>query len=503
MRAENVVFKHEYPFPSGNSTSYPKQSRESSRSSGKAPSVLVWAPLRSCTVDARLGNKIHLEQPRFITFEVDAGENSILDGKLLLRAGSAGLRLHTAAVEVSDSNCQIIEGSQPGTISLSALAARAKVEVNVPYRLDADLKEIVIRSEFSYSTANGSFVCGGSHRLSVVLPLGVNVQDVFKRSALFSKFAISCSTSIPLRILGCRLEGTRDFSATTPPWDSAHELLVFQKQPMSMVYRIAPEDHRSGKGKELERKLFMLIDYQCLDEEVLAAFQSNLVQSLRATNLVGFIGLLLPHLKKTLIKNRSGQDLEQIGLLREVDLAPYPTFRWDEVLTAIPAPKRNELTSWLQSWHKVIPYPDSTTPINTPSAVKPNHPSPFNGLSAKTPHHHSRGHSHHTRRAYCLPSPTIPRQSSPPFCRRRRDPRNTLHHPYANLGRPLGPPIAILRRPDRTVRLCVRTRRCARHVATGRTTAGTLRGARGRDLYVLSATCTTASGKTVASGGGG
>ena len=352
LQAENVAFQHEYDFQSGNSLTSSVDDTIPEPLDNEAPKVILWPSRRSLEVEAFWCREIHLENLKAIVFEINSGENEVSGGKLLVKAGSAGLRLHTAdAVAIANDRSFAIK-SQQGMVSFGHLSPSSTLQIKIPYQLDTDMKEISIRSEVVYSTHTGEYTCGSSHHLAVVLPLGVNVQDIFKEHALFSKFSISSSTQIPLRILECELEGTPDFAATTPFMDKSG-LYVFSKQPASLVYQIRRRlTHQAGKAPQT--KLLLHVKYQCLNEEIVALLQSRLTEALDESSYAGYANLLVPHLLSTLIEKLPHQDLELIGLLREIGLPQYSDFKWDVTLSAIPPSERSDVSGWLQKWHKVV-----------------------------------------------------------------------------------------------------------------------------------------------------
>lgn len=353
VRAENVVLTHEfsptdgYKFFAGSRTSF-----SSNGSSATGPRILVWPADRSFEVQVSLFAEIHLEQPRSILCELSSGRNVVSNGSLLVRAGSAGLRLHTANAELITEDGQISDVSQPGLICFGQIPENSVIKIRVPYRLDSEMKEISLRTEVTYTTSQGEFVSGDSHTLSVILPLGVNVHDVFKQGALFSKFSISSSTSIPLRLMDCQIEGTEDFEATSPRMETTG-LCMFARQPISMVYKITRKEKGSRAGTALQNKLSLQIRYLCLDEEVLATVRGHFFESLQRSEFSSLCRLLMPSLLAILRAKLSAQDLEMVGLLREVRVGTFEYFRWEQSLAALPLEVRPRLKSWLTQWHKV------------------------------------------------------------------------------------------------------------------------------------------------------
>ena len=289
-----------------------------------------------------------------MVIHVTAGEDDVSRGDIAVRGGSAGLRLRTSEAKVVEGQAEVTSNPQTGTVSFQGLRRKESFGLRVPYQMEIDMKTIVVKLEVAYSTDQGSFSYTNTFPLSVVLPLGVNVQDVFKHTALFSKFAISTATLIPLRLLECQLEGTEDY-ATSSPFMSPGSLLVSARQPASMVYKIVAKDH--GTNGETERswntRLLLKVKYQCLDEEILGSVRSSLIQFLNDSECSQYTRLLVPHLE-FIVRNRLPTgNLEAAALLREVTLAPFSEMQWPSILKALPRDTQRKLTMVLEDWHKV------------------------------------------------------------------------------------------------------------------------------------------------------
>lgn len=352
IKAENIIFEHSpNPSESSNILSGSRNSTSSNVSVAPESRILVWPAEKSFDIRAMFCPDIHLEEARAVIFELSSGRNSISKGNLVVRASSAGLRLHTGEAKLVEGDCSLSDKTQAGLLSFSRLSADTTIKVKIPYGLDNDMKEIVIRTECSYTTKHGEFVFGNSHTISVALPIGVNVQDVFKRDALFSRFAISNSTPIPLRVMDCHLKGTEHFEAVSPKMD--HDgLYVFSKQPACMIYRILRRAPLRTK-EALQTRLSMHIKYLCLDEEIMAAVMNNFAEKLRGTELQPYSRLLSRILSDALKKKLSSHELELIGLLREVNLEQLGDFRWENSLLALAADERSKLAAHLGDWQKV------------------------------------------------------------------------------------------------------------------------------------------------------
>ena len=316
--------------------------------------IHIWPALGALDARAMLSPETRLEGTKYVVIDVMAGDDDVLQGEVAVRGGSAGLRLRTSEAECLEGDAEIILNPQTGAISFHGLSHKKSFRIKVPYQMEIDMRNIVVKLEVKYSTARGTFTYAHAFPMSVVLPLGVNVQDVFKHSVLFSKFAISTSTLIPLRLLDCQLEGTEDYTTSTPQIRQG-SLLISARQPASMVYKIGPQQHTATRNtnRSLRSRLMLKVRYQCFDEEVLSAVRYSLTQALSASGSSQYTRLLVPHVEYLMRNRLPTGDLETAALLREIALVPYSEMQWPRILKALPRATHRELAVVLENWHKV------------------------------------------------------------------------------------------------------------------------------------------------------
>ena len=288
--------------------------------------------------------------------KISSGWNEIIQGRLSLRAASAGLRLHTAQAEVRNGKDVITAKVQTGSISFGQIFSNNTVDILVPYSLESDLRDIMVRAEVAYTTEKGDFFYACNSKISTVLPITINVRDTFKESTVFSTFTVGTANSIPVKILRCVVEGNEDFSATSQVVNN-DQLDVFVRQPLSFVSRIC----RTARGKRgldiretLQKELLLHVEYQCLDQKILAAAENVYSKALEATPLHKVSRLIIPALITNLISRFSTQQFEAAGLLRKIEIETFGEEGWgSSVLSGLPPDLGEELASWLKSWHGV------------------------------------------------------------------------------------------------------------------------------------------------------
>ena len=288
--------------------------------------------------------------------KISSGWNEIIQGRLSLRAASAGLRLHTAQAEVRNGKDVITDKVQTGSISFGQIFSSNTVDILVPYSLESDLRDIIVRAEVAYTTEKGDYIYACNSKISTVLPITINVRDTFKESSIFSTFTVGTANSIPVKILNCIVEGNEDFSATSQVVNNV-QLDVFVRQPLSLVSRIC-RTSRGNRGLDvsetLQRKLLLHIEYQCLDQKILAAAENVYSKALEATPLHKLSRLVIPALLTNLSSRFSTQQLEAAGLLHKIEIETFVKEGWgSSVLSGLPPDLGEELASWLKSWHGV------------------------------------------------------------------------------------------------------------------------------------------------------
>ena len=318
--------------------------------------LLLWPHSRSLEARVSHSENIRLDRSKSIIVGISSGQNEIIQGMLSLRAASAGLRLHTAQAEIRNEKAAITDKSKPGSISFGQLHSNITVDINVPYSLESDLKEIVVRAEVTYITKRGEFVYGCFSKTSTLLPMTINVRDTFKKSALFSTFTVGAASSVPVKVLKCTIEGNEDYRATSQNIDSGG-YDVFVGQPLSLISRIS----RTLRGKRdldaneaIQGKLLLHVGYRCLDHEILTAAEIVYSNALAASPLQKLSRLLIPAFLSILRSRFSPQQFNTSGLLREIDVGTFEEYGWGpSIVAGLPPDLGEELARWLKKWHDV------------------------------------------------------------------------------------------------------------------------------------------------------
>ena len=271
---------------------------------------------------------MHLDRNRSLEIDLSSGWNDVISGELHVRAATAGLRLQTSEATVVTGKLELPGTSEVGVVRIGAMESGSTSRLRMPFNLEHEVSEISIKLEISYTTDKGRFYFSTTPTMSITLPLGVNVQDVFKHRALFSKFTVSSATSSPLRILSCQLENSDAFEAQCGT-SFDRPIMVFPRQPATMLYKVTKSTVQSGSPRKGARaSLSLVIHYVCLEEEVDNAVSLVLQNKLRGSSLCQYARLIIPTVLGQLRSCMSSYDLEVTAILSEVSMSILSSVRW-------------------------------------------------------------------------------------------------------------------------------------------------------------------------------
>lgn len=301
---------------------------------------------------------MHLDRNRSLEITLSPGWNNVTSGELHVRAATAGLRVQTSEAKVVDGSMAILKQSEPGIVCFGAMEDSSS-KLIIPFNLEHELSDLSLKMEIHYTTEKGTFFFATTPSVSIMLPLGVNVQDVFKHKALFSKFTISSSTSSPIRLLSSRLEGSEAFRAEggAPIYQP---FIIFPRQPATMLYKITKSKSQtklqSGPRKASKSSLSLVLNYTCIEEEIEKAVSDDLGQFLEESSLRSYSRLILPIVVSELRALLSPYDFERIALLNEISTSILAHIHWRNHFAGLGQDLESnkdtalELETYLQNW---------------------------------------------------------------------------------------------------------------------------------------------------------
>lgn len=315
--------------------------------------ILVYPNCESLSVRVRSAARIHLAQNRRLCIEIRSGHNSVKQCRLRLKTATAGLRLNIHDSVLLDGNkpSHTLRTAREGDtlmMVVDELEPQTVTMVEMPYTMEVQSEPAVsIRIDATYETDAGTFHLYDVVSVNVLLPLAVNVQDVYRPGQTYSRFAFSPSTMVPLRLIDCKLEDN-DYYGVEHAGDMGVAMTVFPRQPAHWTVGLIPKDADATRSS---RTLTLVVHFQSLDEVILGVLEEQFGSALEAAGFAKVSRLLLPHLTRVIRGHWTEQDLEVTGLTQEAEMWRFDDLDWHSVLCGIERDLRHDIERWLAQWH--------------------------------------------------------------------------------------------------------------------------------------------------------
>ncbi|RMZ91692.1 hypothetical protein DV736_g1052, partial [Chaetothyriales sp. CBS 134916] len=313
------------------------------------PSILLYPGPESPILELSPSPDISLGEHRTVTLKVQAMEHDLSRCKLGMRAATAGLRLqlHDAVSHNKALELEVMRENEATWLRFPAIAKAEAAEIVVPFTLEnANKASILIRCELNYSSGETQYTLFETCQAEVLLPISVNVQDIYRTSYRFSRFHIGPSTLVPIMILGCEVEERSDIKA------KAHNIfdqgaMTFPHQPAQWTVRL-----QSIPPDSQVQKLNLLVRYKCLDQMMLKSLEQAFKEDLSAAGLEKYMRPLTKHLLQNMKSAWTEQDLEAAGLTREMEIWHKDDVDLMTILKGLDGTSSRKLDAWLAAWHR-------------------------------------------------------------------------------------------------------------------------------------------------------
>ncbi|TLD31774.1 TMEM1 family protein-like protein [Venturia nashicola] len=343
----------------------PDETTHKSKLFKRMPRILFYPRSNALDVTVGVSREIHIDKRRHLEVECSTGQNQITRAELHLRSATAGLRLHTADATLERGEAQLSKARVTGVVEFTNASADAKLTMRIPYDLEDGQRRIVIGVDVTYHTPKGKFEYFSNPVISTELAVDVNVHDLFKTSALFSRFRIRTSKGMPLQILDADLEGNDRFDVEASPCKIT-PMLVFPKQEATLTYKIKQKP--AQKGRQLipeEKPLTLSLNYVCAQEAAILAIEKRFEEALSQTEFHHLNRVILRSLS-TAMRKLNPEYYTQVALLDEIGTPDYDFVAWKSLLDHLPPSISKGLEAWLRNWHEK----NRVFPITLPSSTK-------------------------------------------------------------------------------------------------------------------------------------
>ena len=375
-----------------------------------SPDIILYERANAFNVEMSASKHIHLNQNNLLDMRLDPGWNEVISCELRVKPATGGLRLLTTEAKLVDSTVEFSK-SADAVFSFGSIPAGSSVLVRFPYSIEQDnVSSILVRHEITYTTKAGDFVFCKTVSIPISLALGVNVQDIFKHKALFSRFNVSTASASPLRLFKSELGGSDVYEASfgVAP---RRPIIVFPKQPASLLYKITRRDGVQLQPK-IRKTLSLKLHYSVVQDEIETVIESSLKAALARASLEDYSRVVVSNVLEQARNNMSPSGLERAALLGEFSTGFLANMAWESRFGGLgqrPSGKEElatVLASFLRGWQKshttlAITEPDNladqrsiTIPVDVPSVpvvhtvdIQLQHPveSPYPASVSSTP----------------------------------------------------------------------------------------------------------------------
>lgn len=299
-----------------------------------------------------------LDKNNSIDLVIHTGWNSLKSCEIRVKPATGGLRFLTTEAAFVDSSMQFAKPPEAGVFHFDAIEANKAVTIRFPYSVEQDVADILAKIEATYVTdADETFSLAKSLVVHVALALGVNVQDVFKHEALFSRFNVSTASASPLRLYKSELLKSDLFDSVFGV-PSSSPVFIFPKQPASLLYKVKRIPGAKPSKKGGGRTMYLKLDYTSLEAEMEELVRRSLTEALETTALTQYTKHVVATAWRELKSKMVPRDLEQATLMGEIMTTSLRDVVWERHFAGIGgAPgvgerAAQELSAFLRSWQK-------------------------------------------------------------------------------------------------------------------------------------------------------
>jgi len=340
----------------------------------KNPRITLYQRAGSFDLNLYMARHRQLYKDHALILEVSTGWNDITTCELNIRSASGGLRLVTSEAQVIGSPLQISRAAEAGLLVLNSIRADTTVRIRLPFTLEQELQHISVRVDATYSTDKDSFVFCKTPSVDIALGLAVNVQDVFKHEALFSKFTVSTVSTSPLRVFKSELLGSDVFDSQFGVAPGG-PVTVFPRQPASLLYRITRKHVRTGPNTQKTMHLKLL--YSVLLDEVEDVLERSITAALQDGGLLEFSRVVLDRVRYFAQTRLSALDLERTALLGELPTGFLAEAQWEKEFAGLGSPNNGpdlakRLATFMLQWqtrHRRLSMPDPDPTVHEPRSI--------------------------------------------------------------------------------------------------------------------------------------
>lgn len=334
----------------------------------KRPELVLYQ--RAGALDLTLTATKHtaLDKNNSLDLKLSTGWNDIESCELRIKPATGGLRLIATEAKIVGSTVEFAKPPEAGAFFFGAISPDQTVTVQFPYSVEQDVTDVMAKLEITYypRSDDSSYYFTKSVAAPVALALGVNVQDVFKHQALFSRFSVTTASSSPLRLFKSKLLDSDLFESTSGTPHSS-TITVFPRQSASLLHRVRRK-HDIQSAKRSARTMYLKLYFSVLQTEVEELVEVSVAKELEAADLGQYAKPVCARVVAEFRRGIQSADLERVALLGGVTTAFLADHPWERHFAGYGRVAGSQettaaqLASFLRTWqqkHVHIPVPAS------------------------------------------------------------------------------------------------------------------------------------------------
>ncbi|CAM1511978.1 Fc.00g094910.m01.CDS01 [Cosmosporella sp. VM-42] len=300
----------------------------------KDPEVVLYQRIEALDVQLTATKDTALDKNNSLDLQLSPGWNTLKSCEIRVKPATGGLRLLTIEAKIVDSSVEFAKPPEAGIFHFNDVTANTPFMLRFPYSIEQDINDVCAKVEVSYTTESGEkFYFVKSMDIPISLALGVNVQDVFKHKALFSRFNVSTASSSPLRLYKSELLHS-DLFESEFGIPAADTVVIFPKQPATLLYKVKRKlDVKSAKRSA--KTMYLKLYYTVLQAEIEELILSSILEAIEQTPLRQYARAISACLFKETKLGLQVQDLERAALLGSVTTSFLVDAPWESWLVGI------------------------------------------------------------------------------------------------------------------------------------------------------------------------
>ena len=353
IQAGRILFRHDW-------AAQPKASDalvspvQRMRPTTQTQNVMVYPRFGALKAHIKPSSSTHLQSQRDLELVIEVGNNTIHEGRVSLRAASAGLRMHTANATILDGEDVIRPTTNPGDIQLRSCSEESIIRIKIPYQAELTAVALTVGVHIDYRTDAGKFTFRSSSNVDIAIPLDVSVQDTIKQDLVLSKFWLRPVGERPLLVLDAELEGSGKYE-TRPLLQQDLKTVVSSSHPLCVSYRV----QLAKRTPDLEpddvpgQPLVFRVKFRNIAQDLVDHMRQKLKHDVADSSFAMYGGLLLYHLEERMQAAMNKVEFKHAGITGAVQLPAYDDARFESIVQLLQRPRQEALAEWVRDWYNV------------------------------------------------------------------------------------------------------------------------------------------------------